>query len=267
MVKFEEITMRIPIFQALAGIFTFLMIVSCATTVDRMNSIYPDSRIAGSSPDILVTQGSGNQEVLYRGDRTLYVANGYVVPNEIQQKIVASGYRLTETHRLVVDGQRFTADCTGTVLAAYWGAGLNPVKYFSLYTGNGVKRLFDMGDDYHLNYLDQMPSPGDVIIWDNTYDKDGDGKWGDQYTHAGIVMAVSDKGQITYMHYNYSKGVVLEQMNLFKPDEYTDKQGTVINSPMRMRSDRHIRPESWLASHLIRAFVPLYLYPEMELES
>lgn len=189
------------------------------------------------------------------------VQNGYIVPDSIQKRIVDTALTLVNKRVLRVRGRTFPPDCTGTVLAAYWGAGLDPVKYFNLYSGNGVKRLYDMGDAYGLGYMHALPNPGDVIIWDDTYDKNGDGKWGDLYTHAGIVMEVHESGQISYLHYNYARGVVIEKMNLVKPDSYTDADETLVNSPMRMRSDRHIKPESWLASHLFKAFIPLYAYP------
>ncbi len=231
---------------------------SCAS----LETAFPDSRPykPAVKPQALPEL---NGKSVQRGDRTLEIIDGYVYPTEIQRMIVESGISLTETERLVVNGQEFPADCTGTVLAAYWGAGLNPVKYFHLYSGNGVKRLNDMGEAYELNYFDALPSPGDVIIWDDTYDKDGDGKWGDPFTHAGIVVSVSENGQITYLHYNYVRGVVLEKMNLFKPDEYTNDAGELVNSPMRMRSHRHIKPDAWLASHLVRGFIPLYEYPDL----
>jgi hypothetical protein len=248
----------------------FLFFASCTT----IEGAYPDgSKLAKSDSHpfgnksearTAAAYADGKEaegEIIRRGDRELLVSDGYIFPTQIQEMIVNSGIRLTETGNLVVNGQEFPADCTGTVLAAYWGAGLNPVKYFHLYSGNGVQRLNDMGEDYGLNYMDALPSPGDVIIWDNTYDKDGDGKWGDPYTHAGVVISVSENGQITYLHYNYAKGVVLEKMNLIKPDEYTDENGELVNSPLRLRADRHIKPDAWLASHLVRGFIPLYEYP------
>jgi hypothetical protein len=256
----NESRYRLPRRQLLPALSLVIAVLlgSCAS----METAFPDQRRPPKSvkPDSL-PEGA---RTVQRGERNLVIADGYVIPTRIQEMIVTSGIRLTETGSLVVNGQEFPADCTGTVLAAYWGAGLNPVKYFHLYDGNGVKRLNDMGEAYDLSYLDAMPSPGDVIIWDNTYDKDGDGKWGDPFTHAGIVTSVTDTGQITYLHYNYARGVVLEKMNLLKPDEYTDAEGNLVNSPLRLRADRHIRPDAWLASHLVRGFIPLYEYPGLE---
>jgi hypothetical protein len=241
-----------------------LIFLSSCATVD----------LAGGDGGPVETQypatAAGDREIL-PGDRIIpplkdgweprIIRDGYILPDEIQQLIVDSGIGLTESGRLTIKGKDFAPDCTGTVLAAYWGAGINPVKFFHLYQGNGVKRLADMGDDYDLTYVDQMPNPGDIIIWDDTYDKNEDGKWGDPYTHAGIVIDVAENGQISYMHYNYVKGVVIEKMNLKYPDTYQAADGTLLNSPMRMRAHRYIKPDAWLASHLVRGFIPMYMYP------
>ncbi|WP_169730506.1 CHAP domain-containing protein [Salinispira pacifica] len=246
------------------------MLQSCAS-LDFGHSVYPDARMKSrgnisSLPDSRGSAENGDKVIESShpqlGDR--YVRDGYILPNNIQQQIVESGISLTKKNRLTVQGKDFAQDCTGTVLAAYWGAGLNPVKYFHLYSGNGVKRLHDMGEAYDLNYFSSLPNPGDVIIWDDTYDRDGNGKWGDPYTHAGVVVSVTEDGQITYLHYNYARGVVLEKMNLNRPDTYTDSNGNQVNSAMRMKSHRYIKPDSWLSSHLVRGFIPLYRYPEIE---
>jgi hypothetical protein len=91
----------------------------------------------------------------------------------------------------------------------------------------------------------RLPLPGDLVFWDNTYDRNGNGRWDDDLTHAGIVVSVDDDGTIHYVHHNYRRGIVVEQMNLRAPDD------TTRNSAMRMRGS----PDGnglWLSSHLFR---------------
>ena len=105
------------------------------------------------------------------------------------------------------------------------------------------------------------PRPGDLLFWDNTFDRSRNGRWGDQLTHVAIVVGVDEHGTISFLHHNYRRGIVVETMNLRHPDVHTTEtaNGTVIlNAPMRMRRDRHIQPESWLASHLYRDAAELY---------
>jgi hypothetical protein len=161
---------------------------------------------------------------------------------------------------LVVKGQTFPNDCTGLVRAAYWNAGIDLAKDFSKYTGNGVTRIFKTLETGGLLYVTETPLPGDIIFWDNTYDRDEDGEWNDLLTHTGVVVAVSDSGQIEYAHANYRKGIVIEYMNLKDPDTNTKKVGgkvVFINSAMRMRGQ--IVNELWLSSHLLREFGKGYL--------
>lgn len=150
-----------------------------------------------------------------------------------------------------VGGRRFNYDCSGTILAIYYHAGIDLLPEFHRQGGNGVRRLYAIAADHRLLYAPKLPTPGDVIFWDNTYDRNGDGMWNDELTHAGIVVSVSEGGQVEYVHHNYRRGIVMERMNLLEPDVHTGGDG-LVNSPMRMRSHRYIRPSEWLASHLYR---------------
>jgi cell wall-associated NlpC family hydrolase len=159
--------------------------------------------------------------------------------------------------RLVVGTKRFNYDCSGTILAIYYDAGIDLLPEFNTQSGNGVRRLYGIAAEHRLVYEPKLPQAGDVIFWDNTYDRNGDSLWNDELTHAGIVISTSEDGQVEYVHHNYSRGIIIERMNLLKPDDHTDVN-EVVNSPMRMRSHRHLNPRAWLASHLYRAAGRLY---------
>lgn len=169
-----------------------------------------------------------------------------------QVRVLEAAERMLETQRFVVDGYRYNYDCTGTILAIYAMAGVRLVDLFPSYTGNGVQRLHGIADDYALLYDTDLPQPGDLIFWDNTYDKNGDTKWNDWLTHVGLVLDVTPDGTIEYLHHHYTDGVVRARMNLTDPETHLDHDGVVVNSPMRMRSHRYLNPDEWLASHLYR---------------
>jgi hypothetical protein len=178
-----------------------------------------------------------------------------------QEALVKSAMSLIGKNSLVVRGRRFNFDCTGVVLAAYWGAGFDMMPLFNRESGNGVKRLHDIGvrGGTLSTSTRQLPKVGDIIIWDNTYDRNGNGRWDDEFTHNGLVLDVQPNGQITYLHHNYARGIVLARMHLGQLDDHLDRnQQLEINSPMRMRSHRHIRPNQWLSSHLFRAYVEIF---------
>ncbi len=139
--------------------------------------------------------------------------------------------------KVTVNGKGFTLDCIGTVSAIYYGLSLDVTKDFAIYDGNGVNRLYMTLKERNALHTDKYPRPGDVIIWDNTWDvkEDGD-RVHDPRTHAGIVLAVDEDGTIHYVHENLYKGIMIETMNLRRPTDARDEQGKVINSGMAIAS-------------------------------
>lgn len=180
---------------------------------------------------------------------------------ESDRLLVVEGARsLVGRDALIVKGKTFPNDCTGVVRAAYWYAGIDLAKDFSKYTGNGVTRIYRTLEDRNLLYLTDRPLPGDIIFWDNTYDRNEDGEWNDPLTHIGVVVAVSENGQIDYVHANYRKGIIIEYMNLIDSDTNTKTvfgKVVAVNSPMRMAGQ--VVNELWLSSHLLRNFGMGYL--------
>jgi hypothetical protein len=178
-----------------------------------------------------------------------------------QIRILRAADEISRTQNFVVNGYRYSYDCTGTILAIYAMAGVHVVDLFPRYSGNGVARLYAIARDYDLLYDTVYPVPGDLIFWDNTYDRAGDKRWNDELTHVGMVISVDSHGQIEYLHHHYTQGVVIARMNLRDPETHVGPGGVVVNSPMRMRSHRYINPDQWLASHLYRRMGALHRIP------
>lgn len=191
----------------------------------------------------------------YTADSPGLSPEGTVIDAEgLQGKIVASALHAVHTQSVAIGSRRFNYDCSGTILSIYYRAGIDLTPSFNQARGNGVARLYQIGDTNKLLYDAPVPQPGDLVFWDNTYDRNGDGKFNDPLTHAGIVISSAPDGTIEYVHHNYSKGIVVERMNLHRPDAYQDADGRLVNSPMRMSSHRHIGPDLWLAGQLYRVF-------------
>ncbi|MBI9107743.1 MAG: C40 family peptidase [Spirochaetales bacterium] len=169
---------------------------------------------------------------------------------EIQQKLVetAADYVGTTSGSLTADDKSYNLDCSGAILAVYYKAGINLEKCYDNYSGNGVKRIYACLRDNKLIINTKTPKPGDLIFWDNTWDRNKDGKYNDYFTHVGMVIDIDEDGIIKYFHHNYRKGLIIEKMNLFTPDD------TEANSPMRMKGSPPAPEGQYLASHLIRVF-------------
>lgn len=172
---------------------------------------------------------------------------------EVQQQLSQTARQLVGAKTLNINGEKFTMDCSGLTLAIYYNSGVDLRKIYPKYTGNGVSRLFQGLEDQGL--LSQEPSPGDLIFWDDTWDKNGDGKWNDPLTHVGMVVAVYDNGDIDYVHEHVTKGITIEKMNLKMPDSREHNAGM----RMRVAGEPYPPPQGWLASHLFKSFGKAYL--------
>lgn len=175
---------------------------------------------------------------------------------ELQRSVAQGARDLVGARRLTVGGRTFRNDCSGTILAAYWSAGIDLLPVFNDAQGNGVARLHTIASRYdslRSQKVGTAPALGDILFWDDTYDRNADGRWNDPLTHAGIVVATFPNGRIDYVHYHYRRGIVVETMNLSAPDDVT------LNAPMRMKGQRTPRIDLWLASHLFREAGSPYL--------
>ncbi len=180
---------------------------------------------------------------------------------ELQRRLVKAAESLQGKSKLSFEGNTFPFDCTGTVLAAYYLAGHDLRKDFARYPGNGVLRLYRMAEDKALLSNSPTPLPGDVLFWDNTYDRNRDGKWNDELTHAGIVVRIGEDGTVYYLHHHVTRGIVVEAMNLDLPDTHEitrNGKNTLLNSPIRIREAGKPRPEHWLSGQLYNAYGRLW---------
>jgi len=198
------------------------------------------------------------------GDRGVPVERPALSPatDALRAKLGEGARSLLGATELVVNGRRFSWDCTGTVLAIYWYAGVDLARDFGRYPGGGVNRLYRTLADAGLLYTTREPILGDLVFWDDTYDADGDGKWDDPLTHVGMVMETERDGTVSYIHLNYRRGIVIERMNLREPDVHqrvVAGRVTIVNSPLRMAEAGKAHPDQWLAGQLYRVLGMGYL--------
>ena len=177
---------------------------------------------------------------------------------KIQKKLLESAEKyIGKTEGPLASGERsYCLDCSGLMLAVYYDAGIDLEKCYSGYDGNGVRRLYSCLRDNKLIFNSKTPMVGDLIFWDNTYDRNEDGQFNDYFAHTGMVVDIDSDGTITYVHHNYRQGIIYEQMNLLHPDD------TRLNSPMRMRGSPPAPNGQYLASHLVRVFGRAWQLPK-----
>ena len=174
-----------------------------------------------------------------------------------QQDLVDSADWALGRTRLAVKDKEFNLDCSGVILAIYYRSGIDLTRNLGNYRGGGVQRLYSYLKDLNLLYMTDYPAPGDLLFWDDTYDKNQDGRINDKLTHVGMVVRSDSLGNVSYIHHNYREGIVLASMNLLYPDDPS------YNSPMRARNAEPGHAPRWLSSHLLNKGARAYEIPAL----
>lgn len=102
-------------------------------------------------------------------------------------------------------------------------------------------------------YHAAQPAVGDLVFFHNTFDRNGDGRNNDWYTHIGVVESVDNDGDIFVLSYLDGQ-VARTHLNLESPNASTDDDGDVINTVMRRRSENDPPYTQYLASELCAGF-------------
>ena len=183
-------------------------------------------------------------------DKKFYSNNLQIIMDQARSMIGLKPYE-----KYVVRDKVFILDCIGAVSAIFYADGIDISKFFYKYKGSGVDRFYWTLLDYKTLHKNKIPESGDVIFWDNTWDANEDGVFGNDFlTHVGLVMNVEEDGTIHYIHVNYVKGIIVERMNLNYPSVFKDKNGKELNSPMFLNSQLVSNPPKWLSGDLFKEF-------------
>jgi hypothetical protein len=145
---------------------------------------------------------------------------------EIELKIAS----LARQH-LIGRGGKPAADCSSFVMQVLKEAGVDwsgelgsqrasTAAIYALLAKNGL---------VHRN---RVPRIGELVFFDNTYDRNRNGRADDRLTHIGIVEKVDADGTVHFIH-QVKRGVLRYRMNLFHPHQARDKKGKTINHSIR----------------------------------
>lgn len=146
--------------------------------------------------------------------------------------------------KLLVDGATYRWDCSGFVEASLAAAGL-------AFRGSSAM-LFDQAKELGVLHRRRKPHPGDVAFFDDTYDRNGNGRVDDPLSHVAVVERVDADGTVHMVHVG-SRGVAPLTMNLRRPEDRAAEDGKPLNEPLRARSagdgprTRTLTGELWVA--------------------
>jgi hypothetical protein len=162
------------------------------------------------------------------------------------------GLHLAERATRLVDhdGSLLRRDCSGLVETLFRQEGLAlPTAEL---TGNAVAREFAGFRRDGALVLDH-PLPGDLAFFDDTYDRNHNGRVDDPLTHVAMVSEVDVDGTVTLVHFG-SHGVSTFRMNLSQVHAPRDGRGRRINDRLRVQKRRDSPQTRYLASELFVAF-------------
>lgn len=173
-------------------------------------------------------------------------------PSPVSQGTPPSAHAIVQTARgfvgdsaIRLGGETYRYDCSGLVEASLEG-GRCPYKGSSAMLWDEAQRL---GVDHRR----RIPSPGDIAFFDNTYDRDANGRLDDDLSHVAVVESVDRAGTITLVHVG-SKGVVRFRMNL---------RNDHLNDPLRAKKPNDPPATKYLANQLWRGFASFYKEPAL----
>jgi hypothetical protein len=143
----------------------------------------------------------------------------------------------------------FRDDCSGFVMAVLDRAG-HPMA------GNTAS-FYAWAQEQGALHRRKRPSPGDLAFFDDTYDRNHNGRNDDGLTHIAVVLEVSSDGTILLAHDGTSGGRTTLRMNLAAPDERLGPDGEVRNDWLRAKRDSDPRGTRYLAGELWTGFATI----------
>ncbi|PKL11944.1 MAG: hypothetical protein CVV50_05040 [Spirochaetae bacterium HGW-Spirochaetae-6] len=155
---------------------------------------------------------------------------------------------------------RIDNDCSQFVRSVYWKAFGKDLFKESVELGNrtssGTELLYYyLKSQARILKKNQIPVVGDIIFFNNTYDRNRNNRFDDPLTHVGIVTAADKSGQIEFLHANVGRPKAIYQayLNVKAPGDF--RQGDkVLNSYLQVRYRWDGRSRNSTAAELVHSF-------------
>jgi hypothetical protein len=140
--------------------------------------------------------------------------------------------------RFQVAGERFNPDCSGFVEAVYAAEGIRLRRILQAAAPgetSAVAAAWEAAGRYGERWRSgEWPAPGDLIFFDDTWDRNANGRRDDPLTHLGLVEWVDVDGTVVFLHRG-GRGVARGHLNLARPETAGDGDGRELNSALRVR--------------------------------
>jgi hypothetical protein len=176
-------------------------------------------------------------------------------PDGLRARLVARARQLLgQRGPFRAAGQRFTPDCSGFVAAVYAAEGIDlrgAMQRAAPHERGGARAAWLAALAAGTAFgAAERPEPGDLVFWNDTYDRNRNRRADDPLTHVGIVERVED-GTVHFVHRGH-RDVARGVMTLARPHEATGSDGRRLNSQLRSRS--HPVKHGGLAAELLAGY-------------
>ena len=164
----------------------------------------------------------------------------------------------------VIANEKFRNDCSGFVRSIYYRFNLELFNTEKVKKAGkwlpGTEVIYNFIKENGKIFKNSLPRRGDLIFFDNTHDRNKDGKVNDKFTHVAIVVDVKSDGTVYYIHKS-NRGINIQKMNLNYPNKvYIYKNGKKIkvNSYLRKKRKNDSKNTPYLSSQMFRAYGSLF---------
>lgn len=95
---------------------------------------------------------------------------------------------------------------------------------------------------------------GDIAFFHNTFDRNGNGRVDDPFTHVGVVIGVANDGTVTVAHGGATHGTGTFRMNPEHPELRVGPEGQRWNDYLRVQKRNDPPQTRYLASDLLAGY-------------
>ncbi len=155
-------------------------------------------------------------------------------------------------------GEKFRYDCSGMVNVAHYKAGID-------LRGQNSEGMLALARELGVDHKGP-PRVGDVVFFDNTYDRNKNGRLDDALTHVAVVEDVDSDGTVHLVHKG-SKGVVRIVMNPEHPEERLGPDGKEWNDWLRARKKGDSKNTPYLAGQMFVGSASFWAAPELRVDA
>jgi hypothetical protein len=161
--------------------------------------------------------------------------------SDLQARLAARGAALLGQGQtsFEVGPERFNPDCSGFVEAVYAAEGIRLRRILQAAAPrqtSAVAAAWEAAGRFGVRWRGggTWPAPGDLVFFDDTWDRNANGRRDDPLTHLGLVEWVEVDGTVTFLHRS-GGGVTRGHLNLDRPDRPRDGAGRPLNSTLRVK--------------------------------